>query len=1059
MLIADLHIHSRFSRATSRDCDAPHLDLWARRKGIQLVGTGDFTHPAWRQELKEMLLPAEEGFYRLRDDLVLPCEASAAQAPRFVLSGEISTIYKRGGKTRKVHHVILLPSMGAAEELSHRLEAIGNLHSDGRPILGLDSRDLLEITLDCCPEAIYIPAHIWTPHFSLFGAFSDFETLEECFADMSPYIHALETGLSSDPLMNRRLSMLDGYTLMSNSDAHSPAKLGREANLLDCELSYPALKRAIETGDGFHGTIEFYPEEGKYHLDGHRSCRCCLEPAQTVELGGRCPVCGRKLTVGVLHRVEALADRTEPIALSKPFESLMPLPEVLADCMGVSPASKRVDAAYLALLGKLGSEFDILRTIPLDRLEREAGFIVSEGVRRLREGRVIRQAGYDGEYGVIKLFEPGEVERLSGQTSLLELAGLSGKKSFRTQGVGKKKAVSKPVDELPVKAAAVLNVQQKAAVETTASCTAVVAGPGTGKTKTLVSRIAYLIETLGVSPSEITAVTFTRQAAREMLERLTAQLGKKAVRGLTVGTFHAICMTLLDKRPIVTRPQAQEIVATLLEEHEEHLSPAECLQLLSLYKNHLCTRNTETAALPAWLPGAYEQRLDVLGLRDLDDVLLHALQRPVDGKKQFHHLLVDEFQDINAVQHALVSHWSQNSRSLFVIGDPDQAIYGFRGAQADCFDTFLAEHPDAQLIRLSQNYRSTPQVVETALSVIRRNPGMERVLEANQPSGTAIRFMEAPDGFSESVWIAKEIARMVGGVDMLDAQRDHSERALTRSFAEIAILCRTHRQLEQLEAALAHDSIPCVISGHDEFLSDRAVQGMLGFFASLLDPHDSVSLRAALDGLWRIPSALIQPAAVALSQQKTIDAALLDEALGDFPLLRPWMEAVRALAPRLSQDKPRKLLETLSNLCRLESDNIAKLLNAAVFHNDLPAMLTNLRMDDSTDIRRVSGSGYASGAVRLMTLHGAKGLEFPVVFLAGVTDGALPLERAHAETDPAEERRLFFVGITRAREELILTCGGKPSAFADELPQSVVRGAIRPRSKIPKTEQLTLFDF
>lgn len=1059
MLIADLHIHSHFSRATSRDCDAPHLDLWARRKGIGLIGTGDFTHPAWRQELKEMLLPAEEGLYRLKDELVLPCEVQPATAPRFVLSGEISTIYKCGGKTRKVHHVILLPSIEAAEELSHRLEAIGNLHSDGRPILGLDSRDLLEITLECCPEAIYIPAHIWTPHFSLFGAFSDFSTVEECFGDMAPYIHAMETGLSSDPLMNRRLSMLDGYTLVSNSDAHSPAKLGREANLLDCELSYPSVKHAIETGEGFFGTIEFYPEEGKYHLDGHRNCHCCLEPAQTVELNGRCPVCGRKLTVGVLHRVEELADRTEPCKLPKPFESLMPLPELLADCYGVSPVSKKVNAAYFALLGKLDSEFDILRTLPLATLESAGGPIVAEAVRRLRQGQVIRQAGYDGEYGIIRLFEPGEVERLSGQTSLLELAGLSGKKKYQTQGVKQKKAPAEENTEPAMQPAVLLNTEQQQAVETAARCTAVVAGPGTGKTKTLVSRIAYLIEKLGVSPAEITAVTFTRQAAGEMLERLTAQLGKKAVHGLTVGTFHAICMNLLDRKPIITRAQAQEIVATLLEEHDERLSPAECLRLLSLYKNNLRVRTDETAAMPAWLPAAYEQRLNVMVLRDLDDVLLHALQTPVTAKKQFRHLLVDEFQDINAVQHALVSHWSEKSQSLFVIGDPDQAIYGFRGAQADCFDTFLAAYPDTQLIRLSQNYRSSPQVVEAALSVICRNPGMERVLIANRPSNASIRLMEAPDGFSESVWIAKEIARMAGGVDMLDAQNDRSERTSTRSFSEIAILCRTNRQLEQIETALAHDSIPCVISGHDEFLSDKAVQGMLGFFASLMDPHDSASLHAALDGLWRIPAALIQPAAVALSSSEKPDPEFLANELSDFPLLYPWVEAVHTLAPRIMQDKPRKQLETLAALCKLESDAVSRLLNAAVFHDDLTSLLNNLRTDDSADIRRISVSAYASGAVRLMTLHSAKGLEFPVVFLAGLTEGTLPLEHAHKKTDIEEERRLFFVGVTRAKEELILTCGGKASPFAGELPSAVIRGDIRPRNKIPKMEQLTLFDF
>lgn len=1052
MYIADLHIHSRFSRATSRDCDAPHLDLWARRKGIALVGTGDFTHPEWRRELAEMLCEAEEGFYRLKDEYRLPCETKAETDPRFVVTGEISTIYKRGGKTRKVHHVIILPSLEAADELSHRLEAIGNLHSDGRPILGLDSRDLLEIVLDTCPKAIYIPAHIWTPHFSLFGAFSDFNTLEECFADLTPHVHALETGLSSDPPMNRRLSMLDGHTLISNSDAHSPAKLGREANLLSCALNYPALKRAVETGEGLQGTIEFYPEEGKYHLDGHRNCHSCLEPAQTVELGGHCPICGRKLTVGVLHRVEALADRTEPIALPKPFESLIPLPELLADCMGVSTASKKVAEAHLTLLSRLGPEFSILRTLDLHTIESVAGPIVSEAIRRLRAGRVLRKAGYDGEYGVISLFEPGEAERIAGQTSLLEPAGLAGQKRFNTKGVAKKAIAP----EKPAASAPSLNLEQQTAVTSASASIAVIAGPGTGKTKTLVSRIAYLIDTMGVSPSEITAVTFTRQAAAEMLERLTAQLGKKAVRGLNVGTFHAVSLQQLPPKPLISRQQALDIIATLLEEHDESLSPTECMRMLSLYKNHLCTRTEACASLPAWLPGAYAQRLNILGLRDLDDVLLDALNQKPDAKR-FRHLLVDEFQDINAVQHALVSHWSQSSRSLFVIGDPDQAIYGFRGADADCFDTFLQARPNTQLIRLKSNYRSTPQVIRAALSAIAHNPGMERTLLAHQPDGPAVRVMEAPDGFSESVWIAKEVARMAGGVDMLDAHRADQERAI-RSFSDMAILCRTHRQLEQIEAALAHDSIPCVISGYDDFLSDKTVQGMIGFFASLLNPHDSASLYAALDGLWRLPSALSQRAIVALScfEPGKIDMDALSAELCDFPLLSPWVEAVRVFS-QSGKAKPRKQLEQLASCCHLHSDAIEKLLNASVFHDDMAELIATLRTGEEADIRRVSGAGYASGAVRLMTLHGSKGLEFPVVFLAGVTAGFLPLERVHAVTNPEEERRLFFVGMTRAREELILSCGGVPSAFLSELPSDIVQGCIRPRNRIPKMEQLTLF--
>lgn len=1053
MFIADLHIHSKYSRATSRDCDLAHLDLWARRKGISLIGTGDFTHPAWRDELKEALVPAEEGFFRLRDELRLPCEVSG-ESTRFVLSGEISTIYKQDGKTRKVHHVILLPGLEAAEELAHRLEAIGNLHSDGRPILGLNSRDLLDITLSACPDAIFIPAHIWTPHFSVFGAFSDFCTLEECYGDLTPYIHALETGLSSDPPMNRLVSMLDRYTLVSNSDAHSPSKLGREANLLTCELSYPAVKRAIETGEGFEGTIEFFPEEGKYHLDGHRACQCRLEPEETAALGGRCPVCGRKLTVGVLSRVQSLADRSEPIALPKPFESLMPLGELIKDCIGASPASRRGQEAYFSLLSRFGSEFHILRELSPSDAEAGAGFAVAEALRRLREGKVIRKAGYDGEYGVISLFEPGELEMLSGQTSLIGLAGLT---PVRRKARAPKEAVSKP-EETAASAPRTeqLNERQTEAVHSRAACTAVIAGPGTGKTKTLVARIAALVEEEGVSPTEITAVTFTRQAAEEMLERLTDRLGKRAARSLTIGTFHSVCLKLIEPKPVVGRAQSLEILSALLQEHEEKRSPAECRRLLSLYKNALHKRTPSTMELPAWLPSAYEQRLDMLGLRDLDDLLLDALDVDTRAKRMFTHLLVDEYQDINAVQHALVLHWSEHSRSLFVIGDPDQAIYGFRGANAACFSLLRESRPETAVITLEENYRSTPQVVDCALCVIRRSASPERRLNPNRPNGPAVRVMSAPDSFSEAVWIAKEIARMTGGVDMLDAQAAGWDRPVTRSFSEIAVLCRTRRQLEQIESCLEHDSIPCVISGRDDFLEEKSIQGLLGFFASLLDPCDSPSLHMALSALWRVPDALCQRASVALADCGPTAEKLKTE-LEAFELLAPWLHAVELLAPRLSKEKPRKLLEELAELTGMEGRSVQRLLNTAVFDHKMASFLDTLRSGEESDIRRASGAGYASGAVCLMTLHGAKGLEFPVVFLAGVSAGSLPLERAQTPCDPEEERRLFFVGITRAKEELVLSHSGAPSVFLNDLPSGLERHEIRARNHPPKMEQLRLF--
>lgn len=406
-MIADLHIHSRFSMATSKEGTPENLDFWARKKGISLIGTGDFTHPVWREELKERLVSEGNGLYRLRDEYVKEeSRKFPGEGTRFVVSGEISSIYKKNGKTRKIHNVILLPSLEAADAMAQRLEKIGNIHSDGRPILGLDSHDLLEMMLDVCPEGILIPAHIWTPHFSVLGAKSGFDSVEECFEELAPYIHALETGLSSDPAMNWRISKLDRYQLVSNSDAHSPSKLGREANLLDIDCSYEGLYRAIQTGEGLEGTVEFFPEEGKYHFDGHRKCGVSLSPVEAERLGGICPVCGKKLTMGVDHRVEQLADRAEGFVKKdgKKYESLVPLPEVISACMGYSTASKKVQGCFEQMLQTLGTEFDILRNVPAEDIKTCAGERLAEGIENVRTGKVKRIPGYDGEYGKIQLF-------------------------------------------------------------------------------------------------------------------------------------------------------------------------------------------------------------------------------------------------------------------------------------------------------------------------------------------------------------------------------------------------------------------------------------------------------------------------------------------------------------------------------------------------------------------------------------------------------------------------------------------------------------------------------
>lgn len=1051
MYIADLHIHSRFSRATSRDGDAPHLDWWARRKGIGLVGTGDFTHPAWRQELHEQLEPAGEGVYTLKEQYRLP-DAPPGDAPRFVVTGEISSIYKRHGRTRKVHNLILLPSLEAADELSARLEAIGNIRSDGRPILGLDSYDLLELTLDACPDAELIPAHIWTPHFSLFGAFSGFDTMEDCFADLTPCIHAVETGLSSDPPMNWRVSALDGLTLVSHSDAHSPSKLGREANLIEGERDYPSLMRAIRTGEGFLGTIEFFPEEGKYHLDGHRNCGVCLTPAETAARGGLCPVCGKKLTIGVEHRVEELADRPAGFrpANAKPFESLAPLPEAIAASTGASPAAKKTQALYEKLLAALGDEFTILRETPVADIEAVAGPAVAEGIRRLRAGAVQRRAGFDGEYGAITLLTPAEIAQFSGQLSLFAAAKPAAPPQKRTEPRPRAQTPAEQPAAPTAPAAEALNPAQQAAVEAEEPAVAVIAGPGTGKTKTLVARIAHLIEQRGVRPDEITAVTFTNQAAAEMRARLEARLGgKRVVRGMTIGTFHAICLHLLGEVRLLAPGEALTLAADVLRDTGAKGSAKALVQAVSRVKNGA---SCAAAGLDEGLYAAYCARLKARGALDFDDLLTAALSIDTAGRRQFRHLLVDEFQDINDTQYDLVRAWSAGG-SLFVIGDPDQSIYGFRGASGRCFDRLQADMPGLRAIRLVENYRSAPAVLAAALPVIGRNPGAPRALRANCPDGPAVRLVQAADEFAEAVFIAKEIGRMAGGVDMLEAQSLGHERAV-RPFSDIAVLARTHHQLDLIERCLRHDDIPCIVSGRGAFLEDDGVRAALAFFRSLDRPQDAAALETALRLLFRCPADRIAQAQAACAGLERFDPDALRAVCAGSGHLEQWLARAAAWLPHVKKDKPFRLIERWEQ-AEGATDALDRLRGFAVFHKDLHNLWITLAMGEEADVQRAAGRRWQSGAVQLMTLHGAKGLEFPAVILAGVTAGALPLESPARPADVEEERRLFYVGMTRAREELILTTAAPPSAFAAELPEGVRRETLRRRPR--PAEQLSLF--
>jgi DNA helicase-2/ATP-dependent DNA helicase PcrA len=399
-LFADLHIHSRFSRATSKALNLEALAKGAGTKGIKVIGTGDFTHPEWLSEIEKELKESDSGllFHPNHKDIF------------FMLTAEVSTIYKQGDRVRKVHHLLGAPDIETAKKISLALERIGNIRSDGRPIIGMSSRNLLELVLTASADAFIIPAHIWTPWFSSLGSKSGFDSIADCYLDVAPHIFACETGLSSDPPMNRMVKSLDSYFLISNSDAHSADKLGREATIFDCKPDYFEILNAMKTGTGLAGTIEFFPEEGKYYLDGHRDCGVVLKPKETKRLEGRCPVCGKPLTIGVQYRVHELADRLEGASpKERPFNYAIPLKELLGECLQVGSASAKVERLYESLISKLGPELKIMLDVPLEDIVRAADEKLGLAISNMRSGRVNKKPGYDGVFGVISVLKDDPV--------------------------------------------------------------------------------------------------------------------------------------------------------------------------------------------------------------------------------------------------------------------------------------------------------------------------------------------------------------------------------------------------------------------------------------------------------------------------------------------------------------------------------------------------------------------------------------------------------------------------------------------------------------------------
>ncbi|MBN2358401.1 MAG: UvrD-helicase domain-containing protein, partial [Deltaproteobacteria bacterium] len=878
---ADLHVHSKYSRATSRDCDLEHLALWARRKGIAVVGTGDFTHPAWRQEIADKLVPAEPGLFRLRPGLE-PTDAPTAdcdQPTRFMLTVEISTIYKRDQRTRKVHHLICMPDLEAAQRLVDPLSRIGNLHSDGRPILGLDSRDLLEIVLAASPDALLIPAHIWTPWFSALGSKSGFDSIAECYRDLADHIAAVETGLSSDPPMNWRLSALDRYRLISSSDAHSPQKLGRECCVFECARDYFAMRQALASGADYGGTVEFFPEEGKYHLDGHRACGTRLEPAETRRLDGRCPVCGKPVTVGVLHRVESLADRPDGVSAQgrAPYRSLIPLGEVLAEIEGVGAGSQRVGQLYRRAIDRLGPELLVLEQVALDQVARVASPLLAEALARMRRGQVLREAGYDGEYGAIRLFEPNELatERRGGLLFALDDAVPRARPRRRRAPVAadspepEDAAVTEPTSAAgrgqldpgsPLLAG--LDPEQRAAAEHRGGPLLIVAGPGSGKTRTLTHRLAHLVTAGGAALESCLAITFTRRAAAELGERLAQLVPDRAPR-IAVHTFHSLGLSLLREQHAAAGLDADLRVADPAAQRRlliERLgvAPAQAeraRERISAYRRDRATAEAEVAPLAS----DYLRELRAERQVDFDDLLLlpvELLERDSAlrerYRERYRHLAIDEYQDIDPLQLRLVQLLAAPGGDVCAIGDPDQAIYGFRGADVTLFDRFADDFPGARTVRLQRSYRHARRLLSAAGQVIAGRPDAAPTIAAQRDCAGRIEIHAAASERAEAEYVVQCLEEMLGGHSFfsLDSGRSDGSAGGELTFGDFAVLYRIEAQADALVEALARSGIPFQRHSHRRLCERPAAQRLLE--AALQDPSaGSVSARlaAAVDRL------------------------------------------------------------------------------------------------------------------------------------------------------------------------------------------------------------------
>jgi len=1045
--IADLHIHSHYSIATSKELIPEYLDYWAKIKGITVVGTGDFTHPGWTDELKEKLVPAEPGLYKLRSDLSKDRELQSLipEPPevRFLLTAEISNIYKKNGKVRKVHNVLFAPDFYTVDKVQHELSRLKfNITSDGRPILGMDSKDLLELCLNVSEEIFFVPAHIWTPWFSVLGAKSGFDTVEECFEELSEHIYAVETGLSSNPPMNWMCSFLDKYVLMANSDAHSPEKLGRNANIFNTDLSYYSITEALKSGDPGKclGTIDMFPQEGKYHYAGHRKCKVCLDPVETLKNRELCPVCGKKVTMGVMNRVTQLSDRDDvsekPNQL--PFYQLIPLKEILSEIHDVGPNTKKVTQVYNALIKKAGSEFNILHNDPLEEIRYEGYENIYEAVKRMRNGNIYIQEGYDGEYGRIKVFGENEQKDIKMQDSLFadtvqedavagyHSAGYKPKRKLLNFDLAEYRRLERENNDanaqerdqqLPYakeeKSRYGLNPEQSLAMQHFDGPAIIIAGPGTGKTHVIAYRIVNLIRSKGIKPGNILAVTFTNKAAGEMKERVESMLDKDIASEISISTFHALGYKILNEQEGAGTDK--DMITVLSEDDRKQLlfaagcdrtNISNVSATISFARQDLRSPQETASSDQQKICAEYERLLEEYGVYDMDDLIYRTVVLLKENKNVLDHyrnkyrwVMIDEFQDINYAQYELIRLFAPDmNANLCVIGDPNQAIYGFRGADVIFIRKFTQDFPDARIYKLKKSYRCTNNILKASGDVIYDKSQSDSFLEGMQ-DGVKINIMPYASDRSEAEDIARIIERLTGGLRFFSMDSDivkgeSEENAV--SLSEIAVLCRVKDQMRVFEKAFNDHSIPYQTIGDDPFFRTDPVSTIIDIMKLIVDP-----------GLSFIREKIEKKGVLQVGSRIDINA--------DNKTVRGIIEEIAGRYFYGDKSVDPDIFRRMTVLADQYGKNVNEFLKYCSLGTGSDTYNNNIEN------------------VTLMTLHGSKGLEFEYVFIAGCENGLLPYSVFESQqSDTEEEKRLLYVGMTRAKKDLYLSYAKKRFLFGKE---------------------------